>query len=115
MTRMKNSILFLILLAAGITYGQIHVEYDAESDQIITSVITEDYSFRWNGVPTNTPAETFTPLRTPETSEVYQFDYYYLSEDFIQKYSYIFNDHGKELFYHKFIRITRWNHYKNKR
>lgn len=110
---MKNSTLFFLLLAAGISYAQIHVEYDAESDQIITSVIAEDET------RIETPALTagrFEPLRTPETSEVYQFDYYFLNEDFIQKYSYIFNDHGKELFYYKYIRIIRWkNSYQNKR
>jgi hypothetical protein len=102
---MKNSTLLFILLAAGITYGQIHVEYDAETDQIITSVIAED----------DIQAETFEPFQTPESNDINEFEYIFIHDNFIYKQEYMFNDYGKELFYSKLIRISRWHSsYQNK-
>ena len=101
---MRNTTLFLILLAAGITYGQIHIEYDAETDQIITSVIVDDVD-----EPT-----IFEPFRTPESNEVYEFEYIVIHDDFIYKQGYLFNDYGKELFYSKLTKVSLWKNYKSK-
>jgi len=97
---MKNTTLFLILLAAGICYGQ-EFYYDPGGDQIIFGASPDC------GVP---PLTTISPDNEFAAGDIiYQNDYWYDRRDFITRESYIFSEYSnKEIFYLQTIRILGW-------
>lgn len=97
---MKNTTLFLLLLAAGITYAQEFI-YDPGSDQIILEASPDCW------VP---PLTAIRPNNEIAAGDIiYQNDYVYDWGDLIIRESYIFSEYSnKEYFYLQTTRISGW-------